>query len=319
MRDGVYAYRHQQVFDEMVRQNAFYRLDCPGKALDDKAFFGLFGFAAQSCDYQAHDGADFALDLNVRPEGQDREDFDLVLDGGTMEHVFDTASVLQNIHSLLKPGGCVVHINPVNNAAEHGFYQFSPTFYWDYYTANNYEILESKLILRKAEGGLPTFSDYTPEITACSKRDGINRGSAMIFFAARKKPDSTFGVAPTQGVYAHIYANQAAAVPDFTLWKIKNALADLPPEAPAALRCAGAFAKELLARSESLRSRTAFLVDSDPARHCQSVQGRPVISPEEYKAQEAGLRALVVATPNSVGVYERIAGHIAPGMRVILA
>ena len=39
----------------------------------------------------------------------------------------------------LKPGGRIIHMSPANNYANHGFYQFSPTLYADYYRANRFE------------------------------------------------------------------------------------------------------------------------------------------------------------------------------------
>src|SRR3546814_16038676 len=63
----------------------------------------------------------------------------LIYNGGTLAHIFDTRAALKYLHDMLLPGGLVVHVGPLNGWVDHGFYQFSPTFFSDYYRANKYE------------------------------------------------------------------------------------------------------------------------------------------------------------------------------------
>lgn len=69
--------------------------------------------------------------------------YDLVLDGGVMEHVFDVRHVFLNATDIVKNDGYIIHILPGNNTFEHGFYQFSPTLFNDYYSANRYDIINN--------------------------------------------------------------------------------------------------------------------------------------------------------------------------------
>lgn len=57
---------------------------------------------------------------------------DIVLDPGTLEHVFNAPTALCNMNSLVAPHGYMIHWNPVT-MINHGFYNFSPTFYYDWY------------------------------------------------------------------------------------------------------------------------------------------------------------------------------------------
>ena len=106
----------------------------------DRAFFSLLGIddciAADCSDYE---GAEITCDLNDPLEEPLRSRADVVIDGGTLEHVFDVRQALTNVSLLLKPGGRVIHMTPANNCANHGFYQFSPTLYADYYRTNRFE------------------------------------------------------------------------------------------------------------------------------------------------------------------------------------
>ena len=65
------------------------------------------------------------------------EKFDVVIDAGTLEHLFITTTALSNIFSLLKPGGMYFFAAPRNGWVDHGFVQFSPTFYRDFAYRNS--------------------------------------------------------------------------------------------------------------------------------------------------------------------------------------
>lgn len=102
--------------------------------------FRSLGFDERSVRAMDLQGSDFNHDLNEAIDVRDA--FDCVLDGGTLEHVFDIAQAMRNVFTMLKVGGRAVHISPTNNLVDHGFYSFSPTFFADYYGQNNWTILK---------------------------------------------------------------------------------------------------------------------------------------------------------------------------------
>ena len=55
--------------------------------------------------------------------------YDYVLDGGTIEHIYNIPQVCENIIDLLKIDGIFCSVNVNNNFSGHGFYQFSPDFF----------------------------------------------------------------------------------------------------------------------------------------------------------------------------------------------
>ncbi len=105
----------------------------------DVAFFKLLGvIEVLALDFSPYEKAEIVHDLN-RPAPEALHDrFDLIVDGGTTEHVFDVRQALTNIARMLKIGGRVIHISPANNWVNHGFYQFSPTLFYDYYGGNGF-------------------------------------------------------------------------------------------------------------------------------------------------------------------------------------
>ena len=68
------------------------------------------------------------LNLPVPPELHER--YDLIIDGGTLEHVFHVPIAMENCMKMTKTGGHVVIITNINNLVGHGFYHFSPDFFF---------------------------------------------------------------------------------------------------------------------------------------------------------------------------------------------
>lgn len=95
------------------------------------------GFDVESMDFSTYEGATIVHDLNkpVPPELVER--FDIVWDGGTLEHVFDFPSALRNAMSMVKVGGHFAMRTPANNLCGHGFYQFSPELFFGIFAPQN--------------------------------------------------------------------------------------------------------------------------------------------------------------------------------------
>jgi hypothetical protein len=87
----------------------------------------------ESLDYSDFESAEIIHNLNQSFEGSKIEhlknSFDLVLDYGTSEHVFQAAQSISNSISLVRVGGRLNMVLPVCGYLEHGFYQFSPNFF----------------------------------------------------------------------------------------------------------------------------------------------------------------------------------------------
>ena len=68
--------------------------------------------------------------------------YDLVINNGTGEHIFDQYSLFKNIHNLCNLNGLMLHILPFIDWINHGFYNFHPIFFADLSAANDYEIIK---------------------------------------------------------------------------------------------------------------------------------------------------------------------------------
>jgi SAM-dependent methyltransferase len=189
---------------------------------DDGAFFGWLGFReVHSCDVSAYERPTFVMDLNdgrmTAAWKAYHDGYDTIYDGGTLEHVFHLPNALANIHDLLAPGGRIIHANPCSGYLDHGFYSFSPTFYYDYYTANGYRIDACTLALtRTDEADRPRFLEYEPDKWGSLTGDRGFAGAAWndgadiwdVFFVATKLERSTCGVVPTQRVFKRLWCER---------------------------------------------------------------------------------------------------------------
>ena len=143
-------------FIELVnRFKVYYRKDIYEQIknimpVDAYKFFEMFGFSSvHAVDISEYEGADIILDLNADlPEGM-KEKFDYVIDGGTLEHVFDAPRAISNMSQMVKKNGIIIHMVPLGGYVDHGFYSFSPGFFMDFYSANSFEISKSNFYLIK--------------------------------------------------------------------------------------------------------------------------------------------------------------------------
>lgn len=68
--------------------------------------------------------------------------FDIVIDGGSLEHIFNVPVAVANMVNMTKDGGLIYLANPSNNLCGHGFYQFSPEFYYRIAEAYDLDVIE---------------------------------------------------------------------------------------------------------------------------------------------------------------------------------
>jgi SAM-dependent methyltransferase len=117
--------------------------------LSDSCLYKMLGFdEVAAMDASDYEGAQVIFDLNdeALPE-QHSNRYDMVLDIGVLEHVFDIAQGLKNVFDLLKVGGRFVAFHPVMHSIDASFYQMSPTLFHDYYTENDWLIRQMQLIV----------------------------------------------------------------------------------------------------------------------------------------------------------------------------
>jgi hypothetical protein len=94
-----------------------------------------------SIDASDYEGATILHDLNEPIGPELRERFSFVLDGGSLEHIFNVPVALRSYMEMVEVGGHLMIHTMANNYLGHGFYQFSPElFFRTLVPANGYAV-----------------------------------------------------------------------------------------------------------------------------------------------------------------------------------
>jgi hypothetical protein len=98
--------------------------------------------SVDACDLSDYEGATLLHDMNLPVPPEKCGQYDVVIDGGTLEHVFNYPIAIQNCMRMVKTEGTLFLFTPTNNYGGHGFYQFSPElFYRVLCPANGFEVV----------------------------------------------------------------------------------------------------------------------------------------------------------------------------------
>jgi hypothetical protein len=197
--------------------------------IHQKTLFRLLGFSSQnlfSMDVSDFEEADIIHDLNVPIDNSLASKFDLVFDGGTIEHVFSTKDALFNMCRLCKVGGIVVNYSPVD-FINHGFINLSAEILRDCYLANGFEEISLKYVAmpihpRRVD---QHYLEYRPDQFSFSLQPYYMTGIYSAFRKVEEKPLTV----PMQGFYRKLHAtgsthvqHQGHKLAEFLLKKAAN-------------------------------------------------------------------------------------------------
>jgi SAM-dependent methyltransferase len=130
--------RRHGLWPEGESRRAFYRRFRDGPPwLIDPYLRALGARELHALDVSPYEGADILHDLNEPLPDELEGRFDLVVDAGSLEHVFDVRRALQSYMRLVRPGGRLVILTMANNHCGHGFYQFSPELFFRVFSERN--------------------------------------------------------------------------------------------------------------------------------------------------------------------------------------
>lgn len=90
-----------------------------------------------ACDISDYEGATLLHDLNQPIPSKYEEQYDAVIDNGTLEHIFNFPVAIANCMKMVKLNGHFILITVANNFCGHGFYQFSPELFFRIFSGEN--------------------------------------------------------------------------------------------------------------------------------------------------------------------------------------
>jgi len=183
----LYPYAERAAQKNRLRNKFGIDLAVPKERFSNHLFEELCG--AVSCDVldvSDYQGAKVICDLNEQIPTDCLEAYDLVLDAGTLEHLSNTSRAVNNIFSLLRPGGIYYFSGPCNGWVDHGFFQFSPTFYKDLVFHNSDVIELKELYFSSEKGDLPVMAPSNLVVTAfATSRKKFNVCGVMVKLASK--------------------------------------------------------------------------------------------------------------------------------------
>jgi hypothetical protein len=197
----------------MFRQNPWLK-EISASFVHARVLFEMLGIQ-DYCDIDKFDWDEPMLqhDLNVPVPEEFRDRFNLVIDGGAAEHVFDVRQVMANIVAMTRVGGTVIQIASLR--PDHGFYSFSPCLFFDYYKLNGFENCVCYVLLIDQQDVLTEYAkpkryfeyrygDPVAEVVGTAEE-------ALVFFTARKHEAMQSLNIPTQGVYGETALNKSTS------------------------------------------------------------------------------------------------------------
>jgi hypothetical protein len=134
---NVFPSKLAQLMEQHGFSSTLFQPNAPDTKFAEPVFRTLGAKEVVSLDVSSFEGASVVHDLNMPIGPELRERFDLVYDGGTLEHVFNFPVALQNCMELTRIGGHVFIHTVANNYCGHGFYQFSPELFFRAFSTTN--------------------------------------------------------------------------------------------------------------------------------------------------------------------------------------
>lgn len=143
-------------------------------------------------------GTATALRYNLNQPFDLGERFDVVINHGTAEHVFNIAQVFATMHQHCELGGWMIHDAPFMGWVDHGFYCLQPTLFFDVALTNCYEI--HTVAVHECKSETVHYVESREHIAKLVNAGKIPNNS-MLFVVLRKRVDLLFQF-PMQGYYA---------------------------------------------------------------------------------------------------------------------
>ncbi len=175
-------------------------------------FYGRLGATRiDSMDVSDYEGASLVQNLNDPIDAALQEQFTVVHDGGTLEHVFNFPNAIKSVLEMVRQGGHFISVSVANNYMGHGFYQFSPELFFRILSEENGFSIRCMLIHERIPRGR-WFQVQDPQ--KYGRRVELkNRNWTYLLVAARREqikpifakwPHQSDYVSQYQGIVQHV-------------------------------------------------------------------------------------------------------------------
>ena len=174
------------------------------KPIRDVDFFKMLGLSEiKAIDVSDYEGAEIVVDLNAAVPSELMGTCDFLVDGSTLDNVFDPITALRNSVKLLKPDGRLYLSNHGNYSPHHNgipYVILTPIWFYDFFCVNGFRDCQVFVTVYEPDGQL-TFL-LSNEFTTREFSEGfvkpiISEYPLQISVFAERDPGSTWGQTPT--------------------------------------------------------------------------------------------------------------------------
>ena len=170
-------------------------------------FFRILGATEIiSVDASAFEGAQIVHDMNLPIPDALESSFDVVFDGGTLEHIFDLPTALRNAARMVRQNGRFISHTVASNFCGHGFYQFSPELFYRFFCPDNGYVMDSCILWEDIPG---TLFYQVPDPDAVQRRINLTSefGTFMVV-QAQRRGNIPSDFIPQQSDYVRLWNKQ---------------------------------------------------------------------------------------------------------------
>lgn len=169
---------------------------------------------AETMDFSDYEGAHLLHDLNRQPPETLEGQFDMIFDGGTIEHVFNVPMALEGVWRMLRAGGRFVSANGLNGWMGHGMYQFNPELVWTFWKrACNCRVIDCRAVPIEPDAGFRQVVFRDPAETGHRLRlkNKIGPGRTYLWYEVEKTDASHLPDLALQSDYEATWQGHARA------------------------------------------------------------------------------------------------------------
>lgn len=200
-------------FDEIIRGE--FRQPAEREALkkihDRRYAEGLLEYlgaeTVDSFDFSDYQQATHIHDFNRPIDARHHGRYSVVLEGGTIEHVFNFPVAVKNCMEMVKVGGHYLGSTPTNNYMGHGFYQLSPELYFRVFSEpNGFKIRH--VLFHEGRESRKWFEIPDPESIGRRVRIINSQPTLLLVMASRVKDVPILAETPQQSDYVSTWEKQ---------------------------------------------------------------------------------------------------------------
>ena len=207
---NVYPTKMKALLESHGFSGELFAPSAPDTGFAEPVFKALGAKNVYALDFSDFEGAEFVHDLNQALPEKLTKRFDVVYDGGTLEHVFNFPQALKNCMEMVRPGGQFITHTPGNNWWGHGFYQLSPELFYRALSPENGFAVER--MVAHLVGPYGRWFEVSDPDKLHARVEAITFGPVQLLVRARRTQlVPVFAKTPQQSDYSQRWEDPAAA------------------------------------------------------------------------------------------------------------